>query len=41
MLLLHIIKTLFKGAWLAPSIDRATLDLRSVSPSPNLGVEPT
>lgn len=29
------------GAWLAPSVKRATLDFRAVSSSPTLGVEIT
>ena len=30
-----------KGAWLAPSEEHLTLDLRVVSSSPTLGLEPT
>ena len=32
---------IFRGAWLAQSEERVTLDLRDVSSSPWLGVEPT
>lgn len=30
-----------KGIWLAQPVERAALDLRAVSSSPTLGVEPT
>lgn len=30
-----------RGAWLAQSVEHRTLDLRVVSSSPTLGVEPT
>ena len=35
------IKRHFWGAWLAQSVEHATLDLRIVSLSPMLGVEPS
>ena len=34
-------KTIWRGAWLAQSVEHVTLDLRVVSASPTLGIEIT
>ena len=32
---------IFRGVWLAQSVEPPTLDLKIMSSSPNLGMEPT